>query len=276
MDNVSGLYFYLNKFRKPINVKKIADDKVYVFSSYWKSQIGTYDKDTGVIYFEKLGKCTLHEDKIVFDKVVWHRDTRKNILFVGENCMSEVKNYITEYRYGLFIEAAPDMMEKLRDNLDYANRKFFVDFRGINALVTSEAGKDYEFNVFSNNGASSSIYNPNSEAWKWPKVKVSRKIKLKSTTLTHILDKAGWENKRFDMVVDVQGAELEVLMGFKKYLGNVDKMTVETSKKEFYKGGVLFCDLDEFLKKNDFKIVNVPNKDHDDVTYIKNKDNTVK
>ena len=53
----------------------------------------------------------------------------------------------------------------LKLNLDEMNNRYNKNFKAINALVSNKEGIEYTFNIFSNGGASSSIYEPNSACW---------------------------------------------------------------------------------------------------------------
>lgn len=91
-----------------------------------------------------------------------------------------------------------------------------------------------------------------------------------STTIENLIKENNWNEKKYDVVLDVQGAELVVLNGFGiNNIKNICKLKVEISKKEFYKGGVLFKNLNDFLINNGFKIVSQPESDHCDVIYIR-------
>jgi len=52
--------------------------------------------------------------------------------------------------------------------------------------------------------------------WAWNWIDVNKVIKIKLTTIKNILIKEKWGNTIFDVVLDVQGAELKVLRGFSK------------------------------------------------------------
>ena len=117
---------------------------------------------------------------------------------------------------------------------------------------------------------SSSIYEPNSLVWKWPDVKKIDTMTLKSTTIKTILNEQNWENIQYDVVLDVQGAELDVLKGFgEDNFKNIQKLTIEVSTVEFYKNGVLFDDLNAFIISRGLKLRAWPNKDHCDVVYVR-------
>jgi len=194
----------------------------------------------------------------------------KNILFIGANDMGEISNYVADYQNGIFIEAIPSVFKKLEYNLQNANDKYNKNYIAVNCLVTDKHDKEYVFNVFSNQGASSSIYESNSSQWKWPSVQKVDEIKLKSTTIESILRDNKWEDVKYDLVLDVQGAELDVLQGFDvSSFKNIEQITTEISTREFYKNGVLFDDLNTFITGLGFKICAPPIQDHCDVVYTR-------
>ena len=262
----STVYYYNNNYLKPIHVSIVDDKHVKVNSSYWNEEVGFVHGDS--ITFKTLGTGKINRDGIVFShNNIWHRDTRKNILFIGANDMCEIDGYVSTYKNGLFIEAIPSVHLKLKENLSKTSLRG-TDYIAINALVTSQKNKEYTFNVFDNEGASSSIYEPNMDTWKWSHVAMKEKIILVSTTISDVLKEYNWEDVKYDLVIDVQGAEMEVLKGF-THFNNVHTLKIEVSTKEFYKGGVLFEELDTYLTSNNFILVNDPSEDHCDVMYVR-------
>ena len=97
----------------------------------------------------------------------------------------------------------------------FVQNKKHVNYIPINALVTSVKNKKYKFNIFNNQECSSSIYEPNDKNWRW-NVKKIEEIELISTTIEDIIKEYKWEDKKYDCIIDVQGAEMEVLKGFSK------------------------------------------------------------
>ena len=266
---------YLNQeYNRPIHINS-NNSKIYVTSTYdWNQDMGILNEETQEILFEKIPRCILKIDGLDFGSYKWEVDTRKNLLFIGANDMNELHhswcNYYNIYNRGLFIEAIPDVYQRLKINLDKFSKKYNTNYKGINNLVTSN-NEEYTFNVFSNKGASSSIYEPSNLALKEWKVNVVEKIKLQSVTIEQILAREGWNDLKYDVVLDVQGSELEVMKGFgKDNIKNINQIEVEASKKCYYKGGVLFDELNIFFIKNNFKLVSSKIKDHGDILYIKN------
>ncbi|AYV85951.1 MAG: FkbM family methyltransferase [Solivirus sp.] len=268
MAEVISVYYHNNDYSRPITITQYFGG-TKVSSSYWPNDDGIFDQEKNEILFTNLGKCKLHDDYIDFgDGNIWHKDRRDNLLFIGANDMCEILHYVNRYNNGLFIEAIPYTYERLKDNL-LNTKRYNTNYIPINSLVASEPNKEIIFNVFNNWEASSSMYEPNPANWQWKDIKVKEQIRLISTTIESILKEQGWENKQYDVVLDVQGAELEVLKGFgESNLRNIKSIKVEVSTKEFYFGGVLFSELDEFFVRNGFKLLDSPTDNHCDVTYV--------
>jgi FkbM family methyltransferase len=191
----------------------------------------------------------------------------KNLLFIGASYMAEISDYIDNYQSGIFIEAIPDIFNSMNKYLLNTNTIYDTNYIPVKALVTSKKGDVMDFNIFSNHGQSSSIYKPGKYASEWD-VEHTHTIKLISTTIKDILNEYNWNDKKYDVVLDVQGAELEVLKGFSENnLKNINIIKTEISKKEYYKGGVLFNELNDFFVKNNFKLLQEPKLDHCDVIY---------
>ena len=278
--NILGTFYFDKKYETPITIKKIDNNVFSASSNYWKDDIAKFDK--GSLYFEYFGKANIFYRHIDFGSGnIWHRDERKNILFIGANSMDEICNYTSIYKNGIFIEAIPNVYEQLKGHLNYANNTYNTNYIAVNQLLADKIGEEYQFNIFSNNGASSSIFEPNIDKWRelhpeWNDVDKTHEITLISSTIENIIKKYGWENRTYDVVLDVQGAELVVLKGFgKDNIKNIDKLHVEISQEKFYDGGVLFPELNDFIISNGFKIISNPIYDHCDVTYVKNDNHDI-
>ena len=262
----SEVYYYLEDYSKPIIINYMKN-YIQVMSPYWPDDFGVVLIECNVLAFYNLGNGKIYDDFIEFGKDnIWHKDKRKNLLFIGANDMAEIEDFVDKYNNGLFIEAIPYTFERLQKNLIKC-KKYNTNYIPLNNLVTSEADKEYTFNIFNNDEGSSSIYEPNQNEWQWSDVKIKEQIKLNSSTIVNILKEQNWENKKYDVVLDVQGAELEVLKGFGPNLLNIISIRVEISTREFYKGGVLFEELNSFFISNSFKLNNNPTSTHCDVIY---------
>jgi FkbM family methyltransferase len=193
-----------------------------------------------------------------------------NLLFIGANDMSEIANYFPKYQNAIFIEALPKIYDVMMEKLKNMNKKYNTNYTGCNRLVSDVEGKTYKFNVFSNQGASSSIYEANPQEWAWADVKQVETILLTSTTIENVIKAYGWEDKKYDVILDVQGAELDVLKGFgEANFQNVLSLQTEISTKPYYNGGVLFDTLNDYLQSKGFLLTSPPHATHCDVNYVR-------
>ena len=214
----------------------------------------------------------------------------KSILFIGANDMREFKNYISKYNSGFFIEPIPKTFDVLVNNLSKCNQQNNTNYIPLNYLITNEDDKDYKFNIYGemhkhrevseygNNGASSSIFEKGSHFNDWGNCDCNISINMKSTRMSTLINKLSIDIENCDVIVDVQGAELEVLKSFDDKLMLVDNIITEISNVEYYKGGVLFKELNAYLNsyglftKECTNIINSQDKIHKDILYERTKD----
>lgn len=267
MNVIQGTYYYNNDYKKPITLTIDENNNVLIKSSYWKDQKGKLFPKIATIKFDDFGLAYYKNDTLTFENdSKWNKDMRKSLLFVGANDMREIKKFVDNYLFGIFIEPYYPVYSKLLKNLNDVNVKYGTNYIALNKLITNEENKDYVFNVFSNDSHSSSIYEPNPDTFKW-NTSVSSKINLKSTRLNTILNE--YTLNKFDAVIDVQGAELEVLKSLDDHINKIEKLTIEVSKKQYYSGGVLFNDLNDYLVEKGFELRTKDIPDHGDVVYLK-------
>lgn len=200
------------------------------------------------------------------------------ILFVGANDMREIQNYVNKYNYGYFIEPIPETFEILKKNLEDCNKKYNTKYVALNYLITNENDKEYDFNIYGqlkkkkgtqygNNGASSSIYKKNDKYF-WQDCDCKKKIKLKSIRMNELYNLYPDLININNLIIDVQGAELEVLKSLDNKLNNFEYIKTEVSIKPHYHNGVLFPELNKFLNANNFYTNIIPST-HMDIEYRK-------
>lgn len=205
---------------------------------------------------------------------------KENILFIGANDMREIENYKDKYKRGFFIEPIPEVFEILKKNLEKCNETYQTEYQPLQYLITNEDDKETEFHIygennkkketnFGNNGASSSIFQKNDKYF-WENCDCNKSIFIKSIRMNTLIKRLNINIDNFDILVDVQGAELEVLKSFDNYINNIKSIKIEISKVPYYKNGVLFDELNNFLNSKNFYTKDIINKNHMDVTYIKN------
>jgi len=193
--------------------------------------------------------------------------------------MSEICGgyYTPKYKEGYFIEAMPDIFPILENNLKYCNQTHGTNYKPINALVTNEDDETYRFNIFRNgaetHSGSSSIYEEREDIWDHDigaHVRKTMSIELKSTKMSTLIEKY---NMNFDggadMIMDVQGAELDVLKSFGKYLDKFDSLLIEVSTKDYYSGSPLFDEIHTYLRSRGFKLWSEKIPSHGDVYFVR-------
>lgn len=166
----------------------------------------------------------------------------KAVLHVGANEGQEASEYLNAgINEGLFIEAIPDVYERLKRNLRH------TPYQAINACITD---KDYErvvFNIANNGGQSSSVLQfgqPHITAH--PTVKMVNRVEMKSIRLDTLLDQTECV---YDFInFDLQGAEGMALRSMGKYMKNVECAYLEINKRETYLGCALLPEITEIME----------------------------
>lgn len=183
------------------------------------------------------------------------------ILHIGAHEGQEAEMYNRLARPVIWIEAIPFYFEKLQKNI-----KSFGNQRAFNALLDSECHNFRDFFITSNNGESSSIY-PLAGNEYWRGLENSEVCKLPSKRLDCIF--SGFELREFDYwIVDVQGAELEVLKGAGDLLNYCRYLQVEISQEKFYEGGAEFQELRAFLDSKSFIPMWLPSRPHEEIIFM--------
>lgn len=120
--------------------------------------------------------------------------------------------------------------------------------------AVSDVEEEIEFNV-TNNGESSSILELGDHAMIYPHIQYVDKIKMKTTTLSKVLERVGVYYFAFNILnLDIQGAELKAMKGLQdwKY---IEAVFTEVNYREMYKGCALVGEVDEYLLSLGFRKV---------------------
>ena len=123
----------------------------------------------------------------------------------------------------------------------------------LNATLWSKAGEELTLKI-ANNSYSSSILDFGTHAQTYPDISFEGEIQVQSVTLDLLLE----NRKNFNgglLVLDLQGVELEVLMGSSHALKLFDYIYTEVSKSNLYEGQGNWSAISEYLTKHDFKLV---------------------
>lgn len=169
----------------------------------------------------------------------------RGILHVGAHECEEIveyEKYLTRDKI-LWIEALPDKVKLCSDN-----------YPGllIRHAVVSDTIETVKFNV-SNNMQSSSILELGLHKYFHPEIHYIGYYVFETQLLKNILCDYNIDYNFLNL--DIQGAELKALKGMELYLSKVDYLYTEVNSDYIYKGCALISELDEYLKKFDFRRV---------------------
>ena len=193
----------------------------------------------------------------------------RGILHLGAHLGQEAPRYDALGKPALWIEAMPDIHERLAERL-----KSFPGQLSLCALLGDTDGATRTFHVSSNaEGVSSSLFcfGPHAAAL-WPHLglKMVRELSLPMTRLDTLLDQQRIDPATYDYwVMDLQGAEKLALAGAPRALGHCCALLVETSTHPVYEQGVLWPELRDFLVSAGFTAMWEPELDHDDVLFVR-------
>ena len=114
-------------------------------------------------------------------------------------------------KYGLsvvWVEAIPAIYAELTRNIQPYPKQTAVQ-----AILTDKVGDKVNFNIASNSGEFSSIFDLALHTDIWPEVNYVAKIELQTDTLDHLLIERGLDGPVDALILDTQGSELLVLKG---------------------------------------------------------------
>lgn len=170
----------------------------------------------------------------------------RGIIHVGANCGQEAKAYSRQSV--IWIEPIPDVYDQLRKNIARYHRQ-----KAINALIGDTDGNRQVLNIASNGGASSSIFEFDLHPDIWPDIHYCEKIELECVTLPTALQGINLAN--YDtLVIDVQGAELNVLKGAEHILKRFRMIQVEAADFSSYKNGATSEQIEAFLTDRGYRL----------------------
>lgn len=176
------------------------------------------------------------------------------ILHVGAHKGEEIDSYIAS-KNGIerlvWIESDPLLCANLQKEI--LNRNLSGIHRVIEATIWSKGGIEMVMHVASNS-MSSSLLEPDTHLESYPSIKFESSVIRTTETLDAILGSC-----EFDMLnLDIQGAELEALRGFKKGLSRgIELIYTEVNRKELYKGCAKLTDITNYLSQQDYRLVGV-------------------
>lgn len=187
----------------------------------------------------------------------------KGILHIGAHRGQEAGEYSKLNCKVIWVEAIPEIFEDLSVNIaGYTNQ------RGILALLGDQNRNKHKIYLSSNDYKSSSVYNFGKDM-KNANLKMIRSLELPMYRLDSLIKQKELVQYTH-WVIDVQGAELSVLIGAGKLLENVNSLEIEISTREEYEGGTNWENLVAYLGKfNLYPLWNPDVNSHEDIIFIR-------
>jgi FkbM family methyltransferase len=172
----------------------------------------------------------------------------RGVIHVGANAGQERDIYASHGLYVIWIEPISEVFDQLQKNLLTLPRQ-----RAMQYLVSDEDGKEYEFHVANNGGASSSILELNLHRDIWPDVAFESTIRLRSVTLDALVERGEIDSAMFQaLVLDTQGSELLVLRGASRLLRNLQFIKAEAADFDSYLNCAKADELIDWLRPHGF------------------------
>lgn len=177
------------------------------------------------------------------------------IVHVGGHHAQEAHWYASLGKPVVWVEAMPSAVARMEEVIAE-----YPDQRVLQACVSSVDGQEVTFHVSANNdGASSSLFDFGSASSgatsMWPDVdlRMIEDLHLQTITLDSLFDQHNIPLAHLDhWIIDVQGAELLVLMGGVSSLAYCRSILVESSSIDVYSGGAKWHEVRDFLEQHGF------------------------
>jgi FkbM family methyltransferase len=166
------------------------------------------------------------------------------VLHVGAHTAEEWADYQKfDWSPIIWVEAQPELAQELQSRLPQESNIVYT------GVVWSESGIPMELKITNSKG-STSLLDFNTHLVEHPDIVVESKLSVITTTLDELIP----PTTKFQLIViDIQGAELEALNGFKDRLGDVRWIYCEVNKKELYKNCPKVDAIDLFLERFGFE-----------------------
>ena len=135
-------------------------------------------------------------------------------------------------------------------------------------FLSDTNSENVPFFLSNNDRSSSSLYQLN-DTRDFPGLKMDDEIKVCTYRFDQVVDMEFFQ-KYNHVVIDVQGAELNVLKGFGDLLYSVKSLNIEISTYDIYLNGAKFLEIKSFLKDFGFYPLWEPNgRNHSDIIFMK-------
>ena len=236
-----------------VNIRRLKKSKKYSIIQKFKKAILFYPRNLSEILFVTKGVFMRRIHISTLLKLNRHKEWLKKsnirtVIDVGANdgqFAFSLDSILPGLKLCLF-EPLPDAYSKLSKRI-----KRYENFDLLNIALGNHKGEEILWaNEFS--PSSSVLQMRNLHKKIFPKTKKVKPIKVKMEKLDNYSDKINFNPKTL-LKIDVEGYELEVLRGGTNVLQNIDYILTEISFKPLYKKQTSFEEIDNFLKKHNFR-----------------------
>ena len=185
------------------------------------------------------------------------------ILHIGAHKAQEASDYALFDKSVFWIEANPKFLGVIQREISkFPKQKAFI------ALLGDKSNEEVDFYLSNNEGASSSIFNFGTEM-NHKGLKMVSSISLSMKRLDQCFSSSEIKSGSH-WVIDVQGAELKVLIGSGTLLDQAYSLEIEVSTKDEYLNGARYQELESLLKdKGFFPLWKPKEKSHEDLLFLK-------
>ena len=168
------------------------------------------------------------------------------VLHVGAHLAEELEDYSSfGFEPITWVEAQPELAQALIKNLDPENNTVF------NFAAWDTNGEEKKLHITSNS-QSSSLLHLKTHLKIYPEIKKVKEITVEARRLDSVIS----PEASFALInIDVQGAELNVLIGLGEILRKTDVIYCEVNRKFLYEGCSQVSEIDSYLKIFGFKRV---------------------
>jgi len=185
------------------------------------------------------------------------------VLHIGAHKAQEASEYALFDKSVIWIEANPSLLSAIEKEISrFPKQKVLI------ALLGDINSEEVDFYLANNDEQSSSIFNFGSEM-NHKGLKMVRSTRLPMKRLDECFD-IGEIKSRSHWIVDVQGAELKVLIGAGALLDKAYSLEIEVSTKDEYLNGARYGELELFMKEKGFFPLWKPREgSHEDLFFLK-------
>lgn len=185
---------------------------------------------------------------LIFNELKQKNIPCTNIMHLGANHAQGRQEYINNgVKNILWVEAIPELARHLSSSLSKTSDIV------LQAVLSNDTGQVINFNIASNEGMSSSVFEFNEHTVKYPNITMIEQRSLLTTTLDDAFTSNQIEYSKYTvMIMDLQGSELKALQGATKILPHIFAVIAEVSCIELYKGAALESDVDRYMIEHGF------------------------